>query len=282
MASTIWKGHITFGLISLPVRLVSAARSETVSFNQLHKTDHSRVKQVLYCQAEDKPVPRNELVKGYEYEDGKYVVIDDEDIKKITPRTAKVMEIVEFVKENEVDEVYLEASYYLHPDAAGEKAYTVLFRALKETGHVGIAKITMHNREHVVILRPARNGLMLHTMYYADEIRAIEEFRTDASLAKEAEVKMAAQLIDGLAASFDPEKYKDSYRETLRAMIEAKIKGEEVVAAPQAQELAPVIDIMQALKSSLANLKKPPVSEAAASAETQPAEKPAKAKRKRA
>src|SRR5258707_2824451 len=116
MASTVWKGHLTFGLVSFPIRLYSAARSESISFNQLHKSDNSRVKQVLYCQAEDKPVPRSELVKGYEYEDGKYVVISDEDIKKITPKTAKVMEILEFVKADEVDEVYLEASYYLHPE----------------------------------------------------------------------------------------------------------------------------------------------------------------------
>ena len=197
MASTIWKGHITFGLISLPVRLMAAARSETVSFNQLHKTDNSRVKQVLFCQAEDKPVPRSELVKGYEYEDGKYVVISEEDIKKVTPKTAKVMEILEFVKADEVDEVYLEASYYLHPEEAGEKAYTLLQRALKETGRWGIAKITMHNREHVVILRPSRTGLTLHTMYYADEVRSIDEFRTDSTLAKDAEIKIAAQLIEG-------------------------------------------------------------------------------------
>jgi DNA end-binding protein Ku len=266
MAATIWKGHITFGLISLPVRLVSAARSETVSFNQLHKTDHSRVKQVLFCQAEDKPVPRSELVKGYEYEDGKYVVIADEDIKKITPKTAKVMEIMEFVKEKEVDSVYFEASYYLHPEEAGEKAYTVLQRALKDTGRVGMAKITMHNREHVVILRPSRTGMTLHTMYYADEVRSIDEFRTDTTIAKDIEVQIAAQLIDAMEAPFDPEKYKDNYRESLKKMIEAKIKGEEIVEAPAAEEMAPVIDIMQALKTSLAALKKPPSSQAPPSA----------------
>ena len=124
MASTIWKGHITFGLISLPVKMMAAARPETISFNQLHKHDNSRVKQVLFCIAEDKPVPRSELVKGFEYEKDRYVVIDDEDIKRIQPKTAKVMEIVEFVKEEGLDSVYLEASFYLHPDEAGEKAYS--------------------------------------------------------------------------------------------------------------------------------------------------------------
>src|SRR3954469_15563948 len=168
MASTVWKGHLTFGLVSLPVKLYSAARSETVSFNQLHKHDNSRVKQVLYCQAEDKPVPRSELVKGFEYEKDKYVVIDEEDIKKVAPKTAKTMEILEFVKADEVDTVFYESSYYLAPDEAGEKPYALLFQALKRSGFVGIAKIAMHNREHIVILRPGNKGILLHTMYYED------------------------------------------------------------------------------------------------------------------
>jgi DNA end-binding protein Ku len=129
MPTTIWKGHITFGLISLPVRLSAAARSETISFNQLHKPDNSRVKQVLYCIAEDKPVPRSDLVKGYEYEEGRYVVVDEEDIKKIQPKSAKVIEVLEFLEARDLDSVYLESSYYLQPEEAGEKAYTVLFVA---------------------------------------------------------------------------------------------------------------------------------------------------------
>src|SRR4051794_13773147 len=123
MASTVWKGHLTFGLVSLPVKLFSAARGETVNFNQLHKDDHSRVKQTLYCQLEDKPIQRSEIVKGYEYEKDKYVVIDEEDIKKAAPPTARTMEILEFVKNEEVDPVYLDASYYMAPDEAGEKPY---------------------------------------------------------------------------------------------------------------------------------------------------------------
>jgi len=261
VASTIWKGHITFGLVSLPVRLTAAARAETVSFNQLHKTDNSRVKQVLYCQAEDVPVSRAELVKGYEYEKGRYVVIDEEDIKKITPKSAKVMEILEFVKAEEMDALYLESSYYLQPDEAGEKAYTLLYEAMKRTGHVGIAKMTMHNREHVVVLRPGRHGMVLHTMYYQDEVRAIDEFRTNSGLVQDRELMMATSLVEALSAPFDVAKYRDTYRETLRSMIDAKIQGQEVVAAPEQQELAPVIDIMEALKSSLNALKKPATTE---------------------
>lgn len=261
MASTTWKGHITFGLVSLPVRLVAAARSETIGFNQLHKHDNSRVKQVIFCAAEDKPISRAEIVKGYEYEKDKYVVIEDEDIKKITPKTAKVMEILEFVKANEVDSVYLDSSYYVQPDDAGEKPYTLLYEALKQSGYYGIAKVTMHSREHIVILRPGKHGLLLHTMYYNDEVRSLDEFRTNGDSLKPAEIAMAKSLVEALAASFEPEKYKDSYRDTLRAMIDAKVTGQEVVAAPVAQELAPVVDIMEALKASLSALKKPAASD---------------------
>lgn len=259
MATTVWKGQLAFGLVSFPVKLFSAARSESVSFNQLHKSDNSRVKQVLYCQAEDKPVPRSEIVKGYEYEKDRYVVIDDEDIKKVAPSTAKVMEILEFVKTAEVDPVYFESSYYMAPDAAGEKPYALLFDTLKRTGYVGIAKVAMHNREHIVIFRPGNHGLLMHTMYYSHEIRKVEEFRTDTTLVKDKEVELAQMLVESLAAPFEPDKYTDTFRDNLQALIEAKVKGQEVVAPPTA-EPTKVIDIMEALKQSLMIAKKPATS----------------------
>jgi DNA end-binding protein Ku len=257
MASTVWKGHLTFGLLSLPVKLYSAARSETVSFNQLHKTDNSRVRQVLYCQAEDKPIQRSEIVKGYEYEKDKYVVIDEEDIKKVAPRTAKTMEIQEFVKAEEVDPIFFESSYYLAPDEAGEKAYALLFEALRRTNCVGVAKIAMHNREHIVILRPGPQGLMLHTMYYRYEIRQVDEFRTDLSLVKDKELELAKTLVESLLAPFEPDKYQDTYRENLLKMIEDKVQGKQVVETTAPAHKAQVIDIMEALKMSLAESKKP-------------------------
>src|SRR5580693_9826841 len=161
MASTVWKGHLTFGLVSFPIRLYSAARGESISFNQLHKADNSRVKQVIYCAAEDKPNPRSEIVKGFEYEKDRYVVIEDEEVKKVAPATAKVMEIQEFVKADQVDPIYFETSYYMAPDEAGEKPYALLFDALKRSGRVGVAKVAMHNREHIVILRPGKNGVLM-------------------------------------------------------------------------------------------------------------------------
>jgi DNA end-binding protein Ku len=256
MASSVWKGHLTFGLVSFPVRLFSAARSETISFNLLHKDDHSRIKQVTYCQTEDKPVARSELVKGYEYEKGRYVVIEEEEIKKVAPQTAKVMEILEFVKADQVDPIYLESSYYVAPDEGGEKPYALLFSALKQSQLFGVAKVAMHNREHIIILRPGAKGILLHTMYYNDEIRQVDEFRTDTSLVKDKELDLAKMLIASLEAEFEPEKYKDAYRENLQKMIEAKIDGRNVVETPE-QKVAPVIDIMEALKRSLAEKRKP-------------------------
>jgi DNA end-binding protein Ku len=267
MASSVWKGHLTFGLVSFPVRLFSAARAVTVSFNQLHAADNSRIKQMIYCQAEDKPIERSEIVKGYEYEKDHYVVVDEEDIKKVAPKTAKVMEIQEFVKADNVDAIYLESSYYMAPDEGGEKPYALLFQAMRESSYYAVAKIAMHNREHVVILRPGNKGILLHTMYYVDEIRPVDEFRTNLDLVKPKELELAKSLIDNLAEDFQPEKYHDTYRDNLMKMIEAKIEGRKVVETPAAH-VAPVIDIMEALKKSLAEKKKPPkVATAAAGTE---------------
>ncbi|MBI4458662.1 MAG: Ku protein [Acidobacteria bacterium] len=285
MATTVWKGHVTFGLVSFPVKIFSAARSESIHFNQLHKTDSSRVKQVLYCQAEDKPIPREQIVKGYEYEKDHYVVVEDEDIKKAAPKSSRIMELQEFVKVQEVDPIYLENSYYLAPDEAGEKPYALLLEALRRTGYVALAKVTMHNREHVVVLRPGEQGIVLHTMYYPHEVRKSEEFRTDTSAVKDKEVDLAMRLVESLAAPFEPEKYKDNYRENLQAVIQAKLQGQEIVEAP-APQMAKVIDIMEALKQSLAMGKKPPVSvkeagEAAAQEAPEAPEKPARRRSRR-
>jgi DNA end-binding protein Ku len=279
MASTVWKGHLTFGLVSFPVKLFTAARSESISFNQLHKDDHSRIKQMIYCQAEDKPIPRSEIVKGFEYEKDKYVVIEDEEIKKMAPSTAKVMEILEFVKSSEVDPLYYESSFYIAPDNAGEKPYALLYDTLKRTGYVGVAKIAMHNREHIVIFRPGNFGLLMHTMYYTNEVRKVEEFRTDTSLVKDTEVKLAEMLVESLAAPFEPDKYTDSYRDNLQALIDAKVKGKEVVVPPP-REPAKIVDIMEALKQSLAIAKKPAASEMAL--EEAPKEEKAAPKKRRA
>jgi DNA end-binding protein Ku len=270
-------------MVSFPIRLFSAARSETVSFNLMHKHEDgtlSRISQKTFCKSEDKEVPRSELVKGYEYEKDRYVVIEDEDIKKVAPKTAKVMEILEFVKADQVDAVYLESSYYVAPDEGGEKAYALLYEALRESGFYAVAKVAMHNREHIIILRPGPKGILSHTMYFQDEIRQVEEFRTDTSLVKEKELGMAKMLISSLEAEFEPQKYHDAYRENLQKMIEARIEGQTVVATPE-PKIAPVIDIMEALKKSLAEKKKPAVSATAAEAQDETAMEEAPKKRAR-
>lgn len=280
MAASVWKGHLTFGLVSFPVRLFSAARSETISFNLLHKADHSRIKQMVFCQAEDKAIPRSELVKGYEYEKDHYVEIDEEDIKKVAPKTAKVMEILEFVKADQVDPIYLESSYYMAPDEGGEKPYALLFQALRESGFFALAKVAMHNREHIIILRPGAKGILTHTMYYQDEIRQVEEFRTDTTLVKDKELAMAKMLISSLEADFEPQKYRDEYRDNLQKMIEAKIEGKKVVETPETH-VAPVIDIMEALKKSLAEKRKPAQAATAIASEAEEAAPVEEAPKKR-
>ena len=262
MASTVWKGHLTFGLISIPVRLTTAARSERISFNQLHKECHTRVKQPLFCPTHNRIIERSEVVKGYEYEKDQYVLFDEKELEKIEPPSARVAEILEFVKMGEVDPVYFDASYYLAPDEGGAKAYQLLMSAMQESGYAAIAKLTMHQREHIVVVRPSSKGMMLHTMFYSNEIRAAESSSTDKVELKDQEKKLAQQLIENLAVPFDPQKYHDTYQDNVRAMIAAKLKGQEVTEVQQ-PHMAPVIDLMEALKKSLAErqapAKKPPV-----------------------
>lgn len=264
MAASVWSGYLTFGLISMPVRLFSGARSSGISFHMLHRDDNTRVKQQLICPAENKVVERSEIVKGYEYRKGEYVIIEPEEIKKIEPKTAKAMEILEFVKSDEVDPVFFESSYYLVPEEAGRRPYALLTKALEQTQYVAIAKLTMHNREYTVILRPHKSGMMLHTMYYADEVREVEDFGTSNIDLKDAEVKVAHQLIEALADKFDPKKYHDTFQENLKKLIQARLEGGEVAPIEKPRKLAPVVDLMAALKQSLAEMegKKKPAARA--------------------
>src|SRR5579859_7315342 len=255
MAASVWSGYLTFGLISMPVRLFSGARSSGVSFNMLHRDDLSRLKQQYVCLADGKVVERSDIVKGYEYRKDEYVVIEPDEIKKIEPKTAKTMEILEFVKSSDVDPVYFDASYYMLPEEAGRRPYALLTKALEESEYVAIAKLTMHNREYTVFLRPHEGGLMLHTMYYEEEVRKVEGFGAPDVELKDAEVKVAHQLIEALAAEWEPEKFKDEFQENLRKLIETKLEGGEVAEVEKPKKLAPVVDLMAALKQSLAQME---------------------------
>jgi len=239
----------------------AAARGERVSFNQLHNVCHSRLKQPLFCPVCNRNVERSEIVKGHEYEKDQYVLFSEEELDKIEPPSAKVMEILEFVKLGDMDPLYFDSSYYVSPEDAGVKAYKLLMSAMKESGYGAIAKLTMHQREHIVILRPGSRGMTLHTMFYSNEIRAAESVPTDKVELKDQEKKLANQLIESLAAPFAPEKYRDEYQENVRAMIAAKLKGQEVTEVAQ-PHLAPVIDLMEALKKSLAEKQAPPAAAA--------------------
>jgi DNA end-binding protein Ku len=250
MASSTWKGYLSFGLLSIPIRLFTAARGERIGLNQLHEVCHSRIKMPLFCPTCDRKVERSEIVKGYEYEKEQYVLFTEEELDKIEPESARAMEILEFVKVEEIDPLYYDASYYMTPEDEGKKAYSLLLKAMQESNYAAIAKVTMHQREHIVVIRPREEGMTLHTMFYQSEIRAVAEFTQDRVEPKEAEKKLAMQLIDSLAAPFEPEKYRDEYQESMRALIEAKQKGQEVKATVHPTR-APVIDLMDALKKSI-------------------------------
>jgi DNA end-binding protein Ku len=254
MPSSVWKGTLSFGLLAIPVKLYTAARSQRMNLHQLHKVCHTRLKQPLYCPQCKRQVERSEVVRGYEYEKGQYVVINEDEIKKITPRSSTVMEIVAFVKQEQIDPIYFDASYFMLPDKESEKPYALLLRTLEDTNRVGIATVTMHQREYTVFIRPRRNGLTIHTMYYANEIREVAGYgkaEKDVKL-KPAEVKLAEQLVESLSQDFKPEQFHDKFQENLKALMEAKQKGKTIVAERKPAP-ARVIDMMEALKKSLAN-----------------------------
>ncbi|MGB8543249.1 MAG: Ku protein [Candidatus Acidiferrales bacterium] len=254
MPSSTWKGYLTFGLISIPIRLSPAARTERISFNQLHKVCHTRLKQPLFCPTCDRMVERSEVEKGYEYEKGQYLLFSQEELDEVEPETARTMDILEFVKLGEIDPVYFDASYYVIPEEPGQRAYQLLMEAMEKSGYAGIAKIAMHNREYIVIIRPREHGLTLHTMFYNNEIRPAAEYgHTDKAQIKEQERTLAEQLIESLAAPFEPGKYQDTYQNSLQELIDAKASGRKIAVVPHTASKTPVIDLMEALKKSLAN-----------------------------
>lgn len=251
MASSAWKGTISFGLVSIPVRLYPAARALRIRLHQLHSVCRTRLRQPLFCPTCGRVVERSEVVKGYEDGDGRYVLLDPEEVKKAAPESSRTMEILGFVKESEIDPLFFDSSYFVVPDGGGPKGYELLLKSLEDSGRAGIAKVTMHQREYTVFIRPYNHGLALHTMYFPNEIREAPGYgKTEDVKLKPQEIKLAEQLIDALSEQFHPEKYHDEFQDRLKALIEAKRKGKEAVSAPVARR-APVIDMMTALKKSL-------------------------------
>lgn len=253
MATSVWKGLISFGLVSIPVRLYAAARPSRIGLHLLDRECHTRLRQPLFCPAHNRIVDRSEVVKGYEYEKDKYLLIEPEDIKKIQPQSARTMDILSFAKASEIDPLYFDSSYFVVPEDQGRKAYLLLLKTLEDSRRVGIAKVAMHQREYTVFIRPYNHGLALHTMYFANEVREVAGYgKADGIRISPQEVKLAERLVSALSQPFDVKQYRDEYQERLKALIEAREKGEGIATLPQPKR-APVIDIMSALKKSLAS-----------------------------
>jgi DNA end-binding protein Ku len=251
---SLGSGTISFGLVSIPVRLYTAASSGNVSFNQLHSVCGSRIRQQTFCPTCNRTVERAELVRGYEFAKDQYVQVKDDELKALEGEASKTIDIAEFVPLAEVDPIYFEKTYYLGPDKGGEKPYRLLADAMEKAGQVALAKYVMRGKESLVLIRPAQGGLMLHTMYFADEVRNFDEVdKGQSAKIREGELDLALQLINGLAAEhFSPERYTDEYRHRVLGMINQKVEGQEVTVSEPAAPRAQVIDLMEALKESLA------------------------------
>lgn len=255
MASTVWKGYIAFGLVSIPIRLFAAARDERVSFNQIHEVCHTRIKQQLYCPTCDRTVERSEIKRGYPVAKDDYVLVEDDEIKRIAPASSETMEIRQFVKIQDIDPIYFDTSYYSVPEEPGRRAYQLLLSAMEKMKYVAVAQVGMHQREFTVVIRPYSGGLTLHTMYYENEVRKVTEYGDLGNVdIKPAEISMAEKLIDALAQPFNPEAFHDEYQKRLLELVETKADGRTVQATPATRK-APVIDLMEALQSSLAGVR---------------------------
>ena len=252
---TMWRGAISFGLVSIPVRVYTATEEKTLRFNQLHEKDHGRIKYKRVCSKDGEEVPFDEIVKGYEYEKDRYVILDDEDFDKVPVESSRAIDIERFVDLDEIDPVMFKKSYYLIPEATGAKAYALLREAMSQDGRVGIAKVSFRDKEHLAALRFKDEAFVLETMYWPDEIRDAEFGDVDVDVkVRDQELAMARQLIESLTAEWEPEAYTDEYREALMQIVEAKINGEEIEVI-EPEPTAKVVDLMEALKASVAAAK---------------------------
>jgi DNA end-binding protein Ku len=256
MAASTWKGFITFGLISVPIRLFVAARYSHIRFHEVHRKCGNRVHQQLYCPYDEQVVPRDEIVMGYESDDGKMVVVDPQELKALVPPSSAEMEILQFVQLDEVDPIYFETSYFSVPEEAGRRAYALILNTMQQMKIAAIAKVTMHQRDRAVIIRPYDHGLTLHTLYYPNEIHQAPGYGKESSKSQNRqELSLAEQFARSLIKPFQPEKFHDDYQQRVRELIESKSQGKAIPKTQKSKKLAPVIDLMTALKSSLANKK---------------------------
>jgi DNA end-binding protein Ku len=254
MATTIWKGAISFGLVTIPVTLHSAVREQGgISFNQLHAKDNSRIRYKKVCEREGKEVPAAEIVKGYEYEKGKYIVISDEELEQAERATSRSFEIAAFVKEDDVDPRYFDKPYYLAPMPGGEKAYALLRDTMERTGSLGVGSFVLRKKTHLAGLKAVGEALVLEIMRYERELVDVRELRIpEVKDLRPQELKMAEQLVENLSEPFEPSKFRDVYTESLMQVIQAKLKGKKA-ELPEADEpeMDGVIDLMARLQESI-------------------------------
>ena len=254
MPRAMWTGTVSFGLVNVPVKMFTAARSQDVRFNQLHATDGARISMKRVCSADGEDVPFGEIVKGYEVSPDHYVTVTSEELDALTPSVTNGIEIEEFVDLAEIDPVYFESSYYLAPGKGGAKAYALLLKAMRDSGKIALGRVVLRNKQYLTALRPAGDALAMCTLYFPDEVVAtseLEDLPGEQEFA-ERELAMARQLIETLSAEFEPGKYRDEYREKLLELIEQKASGQEVMAPRRIEEAPRVVDLMAALEASIA------------------------------
>jgi DNA end-binding protein Ku len=252
----MWKGAISFGLVTIPVAVYPATEEKTLRFNQLHDEDGGRIRQKRVCEKDGEEVTYEHIVKGYEVEKDHYVVLTDDDFDAVPVASSRAIDIVQFVEFDEIDPVLFKKSYYLIPEETGAKAYALLREAMKEDERVGIAKVSFRDKEHLAALRFKDDAFVLETMYWPDEIREADFSGVDVNAeVRDQELAMARQLIDSLTSDWAPEQYSDAYREALISIVEAKLNGQEIEVV-EAEPAAKVVDLMEALKASVASAKK--------------------------
>jgi DNA end-binding protein Ku len=255
----MWSGTVTFGLVSVPVKLYSAVKQKDVRFHLLHDQDGARIQERRVCSAEGKEVPYEHVVKGYEVSRGQYVVVTKEELAALDPKATRTIDIEDFVDLAEIDPVYYDHTYYLAPDRGGAKAYALLREAMEKMKKVAIARVVLRTKQYLCAIRPLGPALALSTMLWADEVLPASQLEGVSSAqpkAREKELAMAQQLIETLVTDFQPDKYRDDYREQVLAMLERKAQGKQIVTAPEEARPAKVIDLMDALKASLASGKR--------------------------
>jgi DNA end-binding protein Ku len=259
MATSVWTGTITFGLVSIPVKLFSATTTHDVSFNLLHEVCKGRINLQNFCPQCERVVERSELVKGYQYEKNQYIVIEDADLQAIKPESSTNLDIVQFIDLKEVDPIFFEKSYYLGPDKSSNKPFQLLAKAMEETGRAALGKLVMRNHEYLALVRPGMKGLIVHFMLYADEIRENENRIADDIDVRPKELQLAKQLVESLSEPFDPQKFEDEHIKRIEEMIDARLKGRKLtVVKPTSRPK--VVDLMDALQKSIAQakVKRPP------------------------